>query len=63
MWDYFREPQLDLKAKNKVEGTLEVKNIFMERNYYFVSEHARDLCVDVDLLDLVELLLSLSAPK
>ena len=43
MWDYFREPQLDLKVKNKVEGPLEVKNIFMERNYYFVSEHARDL--------------------
>ena len=42
MWDYFREPQLDLKVKNKVEGPLEVKNI-MERNYYFVSEHARDV--------------------
>ena len=43
MWDYFREPQLDVKVKNKVEGPLEVKNVFMKRNYYFVSEHARDL--------------------
>ena len=43
MWDHFCEPQLDLKVKNKVEGPQEVKNIFMERNYYFGSEHARDL--------------------
>ena len=43
MWDHFCEPQLDLKVKNKVEGPLEVKNVFMKRNYYFVSEHARDL--------------------
>ena len=43
MWDHFCEPQLDLKVKNKVEVPLEVKNVFMKRNYYFVSEHARDL--------------------
>ena len=30
MWDHFREPQIDLKVKNKVERLQEAKKILID---------------------------------
>ena len=45
IWDHFRKPQIDPKAKNRVEGVLEVKKDFKKLNFNLgsnsASEHAR----------------------
>ena len=62
MWDYFREPQLDLKVKNKVEGPLEVNLFcreFVERaEVMFILSTISALIV---IMSLVHFLMALSA--
>ena len=41
--DHFQKPQIDLEAKNWVEGLKEVKKYFKKLNSNPASEHARDM--------------------